>query len=248
MKYLLITCLLSWCSPVFSQKSKDEFYLWNAAFSPVSVQDSAVFFTHVVKINDTCWQWDTYLMYGPMITSEQYFDHDGKILHGTYHAYKRAGVIDSSGSFNRGLQDGTWSYLNDTGRYVMQRKYDHGKLLETIDLLKPRTKEEIGDTTHWEEKESEFRGGQAAWANYLTTKLRYPDRALKMEKQGMVVVQFIVDKEGKTQSVEIYKSVEFSLDEEAKRILIKSPNWIPARQDGRIVKSYKRQPIMFALQ
>ena len=49
-----------------------------------------------MKINDTCWQWDTYNMLGPMVSSEQYRDHDGKQLHGAFFQYQRNGFVDYS--------------------------------------------------------------------------------------------------------------------------------------------------------
>ena len=98
------------------------------------------------------------------------------------------------------------------------------------------------------EVESDFEGGISAWGKYLTKNLDYPDRAMKLQKQGMVVVQFVVDKEGAIFDPRISRSVEYSLDEEALRIIRKAPRWIPAIQDGRKVKSYKRQPIIFKLQ
>jgi protein TonB len=63
-----------------------------------------------------------------------------------------------------------------------------------------------------------------------------------------VVIQFIVDKEGHVVSPEISQSVEYSIDQEALRLIKKSPFWQPAMLDGKIVKSYKKQPITFRLE
>jgi len=43
----------------------------------------------------------------------------------------------------------------------------------------------------------------------------------------------------------ILRSVEYSLDEEAIRIIKNSPKWRSAHQDGRLVKAYRRQPLTF---
>jgi hypothetical protein len=56
-----------------------------------------------------------------------------------------------------------------------------------------------------------------------------------------------VNTEGVLEDIEIYKSVEFSLDEESVRMIVKSPRWTPAVQYGKKVKSYKRQPIVYRL-
>jgi len=46
------------------------------------------------------------------------------------------------------------------------------------------------------EIESEYPGGAAAWLRYLKKNFAYPEEAITNEIQGVVVVQFIVDKEG----------------------------------------------------
>jgi protein TonB len=61
------------------------------------------------------------------------------------------------------------------------------------------------------------------------------------------VVKFIVDKEGRVSEVEAL-SGPTELREEAMRVVRKSGNWIPAIQNGRNVKSYKSQAIVFRLE
>jgi len=64
---------------------------------------------------------------------------------------------------------------------------------------------------------------------------------------GDVRLKFIVETDGSITETEIDRSVEYSLDEEALRIINQSQKWIPASKDGRKVRSYKRQPINFRL-
>jgi periplasmic protein TonB len=98
------------------------------------------------------------------------------------------------------------------------------------------------------EFESEFPGGAAGWRTYLTENLHYPKKAVRKNIQGTVVVQFIVGKDGKVSDVQVIRSVDPLLDEEAMRLIKNSPNWTPALQSGKKVKSYKKQPIIFMLQ
>jgi protein TonB len=72
---------------------------------------------------------------------------------------------------------------------------------------------------------------------------------LTNEVQGTVMVQFIVDREGNVSDVEVVSGPETGgLREEAIRVIQKSGKWTPAIQNGRKVKSYKRQPVVFKLQ
>ncbi|HXB94424.1 MAG TPA: TonB family protein [Puia sp.] len=114
----------------------------------------------------------------------------------------------------------------------------------------PKKDDEDYDKTFTKvEIESDFPGGSAAWLRYLNKNLRYPDDAVNNEIQGTVVVQFIVDKEGNVSDVNAISGPENGgLREEAVRVIKKSGKWTPAIQNGRQVKSYKKQPIVFKLE
>src|SRR5450432_1992025 len=97
------------------------------------------------------------------------------------------------------------------------------------------------------EIESEYPGGIAAWLRYLNKNLVYPEEASSAEIQGQVVVQFVVDKEGVVSDVEALSGPK-ELQDAAVRVIRKSGAWKPAIQNGRKVKSIKRQPINFKLE
>lgn len=97
------------------------------------------------------------------------------------------------------------------------------------------------------EIESSYPGGNAAWQRYLYKTLRYPQDAIDNEVQGAVVVQFIVDKAGVVSDVEAISGPQ-ELRDEAVRVIKRSGKWTPAIQNGRKVKSYKKQPIVFRLE
>jgi periplasmic protein TonB len=99
---------------------------------------------------------------------------------------------------------------------------------------------------HKVEIESEFEGGPAAWARFLNRNLRYPQDAADNLIQGQVIVQFIVDQEGNISNVEAISGPD-ELKQEAIRVIKKSGKWTAAIQNGRKVKSYKKQPIVFRL-
>lgn len=112
----------------------------------------------------------------------------------------------------------------------------------------PKKVEEDWDKTFTKvEIESEYPGGAAAWQRYLNKTLRYPQEAIDNEVQGTVVIQFIVDKEGMVSDVEAISGPQ-ELRDEAIRVIKKSGKWTPAVQNGRQVKSYKKQPIVFRLE
>lgn len=111
----------------------------------------------------------------------------------------------------------------------------------------PKKVEEDWDKTFTKvEIESKYPGGDAAWMRYLNKNLSYPQDAADNEIQGVVVVQFIVDKDGVVSEVQAVSGPK-ELHNEAVRVIRKSGKWTPAIQNGRQVKSYKKQPIYFKL-
>jgi protein TonB len=97
------------------------------------------------------------------------------------------------------------------------------------------------------EIESEFPGGSRAWFNFLNTHLTYPPKAVRKKIEGTVVLQFIVDKDGSISDLSAL-SGDPILAEAALKAMADSPRWRPATQNGRLVKSYKKQPIVFRLE
>lgn len=251
-RLFILTMLIS-CNAVFafSQNNKpgETFYAFDKDWKAINDIKKATYFSRTKKVNDTCWVVNNYNVVGPMISKEVYKDKEQKIAHGTWVFYKPSGYIDSICSYKDNLAHGSWSYMNDTGRAYLGKDFENGRLKAVRDLIKEadsvkRTHEESDSE---QAEESTFPGRGSAWANYLNKNLEYPQRALNANVAGMVVVQFIVNKEGVIEDIDIYKSVEFSLDEESVRMIAKSPRWTPAVLDGKKVKSYKRQPIVFGM-
>lgn len=111
----------------------------------------------------------------------------------------------------------------------------------------PKKVEEDWDRTFTKvEIESSYPGGAQAWMRFLNRTLRYPPEAQDNEIQGQVIIQFVVDKEGNVSEVEAISGPE-ELRAEAVRVIKRSGKWTAAIQNGRPVKSIKKQPILFQL-
>ncbi len=93
----------------------------------------------------------------------------------------------------------------------------------------------------------DFEGGMKGWEKYLRRNLRYPYDAQEQNKQGKVYISFVVEKDGSISNVTLVRGVHKSLDEEAARVIKKSPKWKPGIQNGRAVRVRYNMPISFAL-
>jgi periplasmic protein TonB len=110
------------------------------------------------------------------------------------------------------------------------------------------TKKQVDDTSIVDtvDIQSTFPGGLPAWKNFLQRNLRYPQRAIDQRIEGTVLLKFIVCQDGTVCDIQAVSGPE-ALRETAINVLKKTPNWVPALQNGKVVKSYKKQPITFRL-
>ena len=97
------------------------------------------------------------------------------------------------------------------------------------------------------EQQPSFPGGQAALNSYIGNNLQYPEKAKENGVQGRVSVKFIVEKDGSISNVEVNRSVDTDLDNEAMRVIKSMPKWNPAKQNGTEVRAYYYVPVTFRL-
>jgi TonB family protein len=105
----------------------------------------------------------------------------------------------------------------------------------------------VQDTFTKVETEAQYPGGTTAWRAYLFKTLKYPQEAQDKEVKGTVIVQFIVDEQGKISNVKAISGPAL-LRAESIRMIKESGTWIAAMNNGKKVKAYKRQPITYQLE
>ncbi|MBC7568001.1 MAG: energy transducer TonB [Pedobacter sp.] len=93
----------------------------------------------------------------------------------------------------------------------------------------------------------EFEGGMKAWYKFIQRNLRYPTIAIEQEKQGKVFVSFVIERDGSVSDVKVMKGVGYGMDDEAARVIKKSPIWKPGKQSGKPVRVRFNMPITFAM-
>ncbi len=94
----------------------------------------------------------------------------------------------------------------------------------------------------------EFPGGMQAWAKFLQRNLQYPYMAQENEVQGMVYVSFVVEKDGSITDVKVVRGIGAGCDEEAVRVIKKSPKWKAGLQNDQAVRVRYQMPINYTLQ
>ncbi|MEM6522324.1 MAG: energy transducer TonB [Bacteroidota bacterium] len=97
------------------------------------------------------------------------------------------------------------------------------------------------------DERSEPKGGYAGFYSYVNRKMRYPKEARKERIEGKVYVQFVINKDGSIDAVNVISGIGYGCDEEAVRIMRNAPNWKPAKQNGIPVYQRIQLPITFKL-
>jgi protein TonB len=98
------------------------------------------------------------------------------------------------------------------------------------------------------EVEAQFPGGEAKWNQFVQREVeRHIDDLVEDGQAGTCEVQFIVDKEGNVSNVEALTMKGTVLARIATDAIRRGPKWIPAIQNGRQVKAWRRQKITFRL-
>jgi protein TonB len=118
----------------------------------------------------------------------------------------------------------------------------------TTEIETSEPEEEIADEifTIVEEQPSPI-GGMKAFYEYVSENLKYPVKASRMDIQGRVFVQFVVEKDGSLTDIQVVKGIGAGCDEEAVRVIKNAPRWEPGKQRGRPVRVKMILPIVFKL-
>ena len=96
------------------------------------------------------------------------------------------------------------------------------------------------------EQMPEFPGGMSALMQFMGQNMKYPEDAMKLNKQGRVLVTFIIEKDGIVSNAVVVKNVWPSLDAEALRVVRSMPKWTPGKQNGKVVRVKFTMPFNFA--
>ena len=94
-----------------------------------------------------------------------------------------------------------------------------------------------------------FQGGDLnTFRNWVQSNVRFPQIALENGIQGTVVLSFVIEKDGSLTNIQVLRTPDRSLSEEAVRVLEKSPKWTPGKQRNQTVRVKYTLPVDFRVQ
>ncbi|WP_155977894.1 energy transducer TonB [Pedobacter glucosidilyticus] len=148
------------------------------------------------------------------------------------------------GDYLNGLKNGIWKSSNRQDSFTLEEEYRSGQLVQRV------RKENDGKSLELffdVDTVPDFVGGFKAFSDFLSRNLVYPADARDTGKQGRVIMNFIVEKDGTLTEFKIIQSVFPSIDKEALRVLMVSPKWKPGIRSGKPVRVSFNIPIVFKL-
>ncbi|MBQ8714634.1 MAG: TonB family protein [Prevotella sp.] len=115
---------------------------------------------------------------------------------------------------------------------------------KTVVSNEASAKEKVYDVV---EQMPEYPGGMSELMKFIGDTMKYPEDAEKQQKEGLVIVRFVVEKDGSVNDVEVVKDAWPSLDAEAIRVVKLLPKWTPGKQNGKVVRVKYTIPLRFAI-
>lgn len=152
---------------------------------------------------------------------------------------------DRNGEFSI---EADYSHLIMIRAESMENKYlDYEHFLQQPDRpLEIRMVKKGADRVyHAVEKMPEYPGGMKAFFSYIRRKAHTSELAEKYHKEGAVMLQFIVEKDGSITSPSIVRSLDTRLDTAALDAIMVMPDWIPAKDHGIPVRCKYSVPVPF---
>lgn len=83
---------------------------------------------------------------------------------------------------------------------------------------------------------------------FIYSNIKYPSIARENGVEGMVVVKFVVEKDGSITLPEVIRDIGAGCGQEALRVVSMMPKWEPGKQRGRAVRVQFNLPVKFKLE
>lgn len=134
------------------------------------------------------------------------------------------------------------------GMFVVKATENYqGQWLESTKTLTVAVQDNPDSVYSAVEYNAEFPGGIDAMMKFIQDNIKYPEQALKDSVSGIVMLIFVVEKDGSIDDIKVYVSVGSGCDEEAVRIVKMMPKWTPAKDKGKAVRQIFCLPVNFQL-
>ena len=89
----------------------------------------------------------------------------------------------------------------------------------------------------------EYPGGQGSLLKYITKNLRYPIEDRDDNIQGRVIVNFVIDRYGKTRDIKVVRPTGSQFEKSVIELIKNMPEWKPGINNGQKVSVQYKLPL-----
>jgi TonB family protein len=242
------------CSPyspelVFAQKTGRKYDVLdkNGTVLPIPAVDGFKFFTHGIQVQrDNSYAF--WLPDGRRVTDFNYQEVDRFFSENkARQVEKELGIVAPLAVIGKAVRNGKQVFITNEGKEI--------PLVEAGSSTTPTAKQEPALTENKDsktalthvDKEPEFPGGQAAFNKFVADNLKYPTIASENGVEGTVVLNFVVEEDGRITNIEIRRDIGNGCGTEAMRLVRAMPKWVPGQHNGRPVRVMYTLPVLFKL-
>ncbi|SHI56363.1 TonB family C-terminal domain-containing protein [Hymenobacter daecheongensis DSM 21074] len=153
------------------------------------------------------------------------------------------------GTLTDDVPTGVWQYFDPAGKLEWSMDYDSSRIV----FMRPDTaRYRLRVGSEWRavrtNRAPRFLGSNAVLLQCISTSLRHPDQALRDQKQGTVIIGFIVGPQGLATDFAVEQSIELELDKQTLQAVEAAPNhWLPAIYQGQPAFSHLRILVHYAI-
>jgi len=129
-------------------------------------------------------------------------------------------------------------------------EFDENEVVEDLpdmEVAEVEIEEEEEAPVYVAAEQPEFPGGMQELNQFLKNEIQYPQIARDNNIQGIVLVEFVVEKDGRVSNAKVVNSLFPDCDKEAVRGIMAMPKWKPAKNNGRPVRCYFKVPVRFSM-
>ena len=138
---------------------------------------------------------------------------------------------------------GKWQFFHANGKLSSKERYEDGLLVDKQYFNEQGEQETDTIST---DRKATFPGGMKAWVKYLSKHAHFPSGFQIVNSDAVVVVvTATIDENGKIINVYLNAPFHPSFDAIALKAMRTAPNWLPAINHHRRIKTHINQPLTF---
>jgi hypothetical protein len=243
IKFILF-CLLFVSVSASSQEKFTKYY--DSAWAPAS-KENAFYYTEFIK-NDSLYNCSSYWVKSNRLNCTSVFaDTLFTQPRGHLLRYYESGRLEDSAYFHETGELKEIYHYYPSGQLWAHYAYDK-RSKRTISEGFDQQGKAIKDFTYL--KEAEFPGGEGEWKLFLSQNLKSTVPVKNKAPVGtyQVIVQFVINENGRIVDVKPLTNFGYGMEEEAARVIRKGPRWMPLILLGEARSAYRRQPITFLVE